>query len=104
MSRSVQATDKTCLSIAVTVLLLYYAILFAVPNKLLSDPDTFWHIRVGQWILDHAQFPTVDVFSYTAGGKPWISTEWLSEVIFATAFKFGGWHAVVLLSAAACSA
>ena len=30
--------------------------------------------------------------------------EWLSDIFFATAFKFGGWHAVVVLAAVACSA
>src|SRR5215510_11046850 len=93
------------LSVAVSVFLCYYTRLLLLPGfSLLQDPDVFWHIRTGQWILDHAQFPTVDVFSYTATGKPYISTEWLSQVVFAAAFKFGGWHAVVVLAAAACSA
>jgi hypothetical protein len=73
-------------------------------TPLLNDPDTFWHIRTGQWILDHWQFPTTDVFSYTAAGNRWISTEWLSEVIFAIAFKAGGWQAVVVLAAITCGA
>jgi hypothetical protein len=42
--------------------------------------------------------------SYTAAGKPWISTEWLSEVIFAVAFKLGGWRAVVGMTAITCGA
>jgi hypothetical protein len=104
VSQSIQSTETISFSTALTAFLLYYSILFAFPNYLLNDPDTLWHIRVGQWILDHAQFPTVDVFSYTATGKPWIYPEWLSEVFFAVAFKFGGWHAVVVLAAVACSA
>src|SRR5215472_1406592 len=99
MPHSVQSTSRIYSNIALTVFLLYYSILFAFPNYLLSDPDTFLHVRVGQWILDHAQFPTVDFFSYTAAGKPWIATEWLSEVFFAAAFKLGGWHAVSLMAA-----
>jgi len=102
--RRVTSAGKISFSIALTFFLLYYCILLEFPNYLLNDPDTFWHIRTGQWILDHAQFPTVDYFSYTATGKPYISTEWLSQVVFAAAFKFGGWHAVVVLAAAACSA
>jgi len=27
---------------------------------LLSDPDTHWHITVGNWILAHGAVPTVD--------------------------------------------
>jgi hypothetical protein len=104
MPFSIHSTGKISVSIALAVFLLYYSILFAFPNYLLADPDTFWHIRFGQWVLDHAQLPTVDFFSYTAAGKPWIATEWLSEVFFAAAFKFGGWHAVVFVAAIACSA
>jgi hypothetical protein len=104
MSRLSQSAGNVSFSIALIVCLLYYSILFTFPSYLLNDPDTFWHIRTGQWILDHAQVPTDDIFSYTAAGKPWISSEWLSEVFFATAFKFGGWQAVVALAAAACSA
>jgi hypothetical protein len=104
MSQSIQSPGKISFSIAFIVFLLYYSILLAFPNYLLNDPDTFWHIRTGQWILDHKQVPTVDFFSYTVAGKPWISVEWLSEVFFAAAFKFGGWQAVVFLAAIACSA
>ena len=101
----VQSSRTFHLSVALSICLLYYSIVLLIPNNpLLNDPDTFWHIRTGQWILDHWQFPTVDVFSYTAAGKPWISTEWLSEVIFAVAFKLGGWRAVVGMTAITCGA
>ena len=63
MSRLIRVVGNVSFSIALTVFLLYYAILFTFPNYLLNDPDTFWHIRTGQWILDHKQVPTVDLFS-----------------------------------------
>lgn len=101
----VQSTRKLYFSGAVTVFIIFYSALLLNPDPyLLQDPDTFWHISTGQWILDNAQFPTVDYFSYTAVGKPYISTEWLSQVFFAAAFKCGGWHAVVILTAISCSA
>ena len=98
--RLIASENAFYLGTAATVFFFYFSILLLFSRTLLDDPDTFWHIRTGQWILDHAQFPTVDFFSYTAAGKPWIATEWLSEIFFATAFKFGGWHAVVVLAAA----
>jgi hypothetical protein len=70
----------------------------------LQDGDTFWHIRAGTWILDHRQLPTVDIYSYTALGKPWIATDWLSELLLATAYRLGGWRAVVDLTAFGCAA
>jgi len=68
---------------------------------LLSDPDTHWHIAVGNWMLEHRAMPHVDTFSFTFAGKPWIAKEWLSQVLLAGAYDVGGWGAVTGLSAAA---
>ena len=98
------STNRFYFSVALTVLLFYYSILLSFPRTLLEDPDTLWHIRTGQWILDHAQVPTFDFYSYTAVGKRWISTEWLAEIFFALSYNIGGWRGVVILSALACAA
>src|SRR5262245_27434671 len=79
-------------------------IMLIFSRTLFGDPDTLWHIRTGQWILDHAQFPTVDFYSYTAAVERWISTEWLSEIFYTIAYKIGEWHGVVILSALLCAA
>jgi hypothetical protein len=68
---------------------------------LLADPDTHWHITVGNWILAHGNVPTTDSFSYTFAGQPWIAKEWLSQVVLALAFDIGGWGGVTALAAAA---
>src|SRR6266567_2158200 len=65
----------------------------------LEDGKTLWHIRTGQWILNHAKVPIVDFYSYTAAGTRWISTEWLAEIFFALSFNIGEWRGVVILSA-----
>lgn len=67
---------------------------------LLSDPDTHWHITVGNWILTHGSVPMADSYSYTFTGQPWIAKEWLSQVLLALAFKLGGWGGVTALAAA----
>lgn len=102
--RKFMSTNKFFLCIAFTVLFFYFSIILIFPNTLLGDPDTLWHIRTGQWILAHAQVPTVDLYSYTESGKRWISTEWLAEILFALSFKIGGWQGVVILGALACAA
>ena len=68
---------------------------------LLSDPDTHWHITVGNWILTHASVPTTDSYSYTFPGQPWIAKEWLSQVVLALAFNVGGWGGVTAFAPAA---
>jgi hypothetical protein len=97
--------DKIYFSTAVAVFLLYYSVLLLLPGfTLLREADTFWQIRTGQWILDHAEVPVADFYSYTAFGKRWISGQWLAEILFALAFNLGQWRGVVLLTAASCSA
>jgi len=68
---------------------------------LLADPDSHWHIAVGHWILQHGAVPTVDTYSFTLPGQPWIAKEWLSQVLMALAYDIGGWGGVVVLAAAA---
>jgi hypothetical protein len=48
----------------------------------LSDNSFFWHLKTGEYILDHG-IPRHDVFSYTAPGTKWIAQSWLAEVAYA---------------------
>ena len=54
-------------------------------QQLLADSDTGWHIRNGQWILEHHTVPHTDLFSFSKPGAPWFAWEWLADVIFAAA-------------------
>ena len=62
---------------------------------LLTDSDTGWHIRTGEVILQNGRVPTVDPFSFTMTGQPWIAWEWLSDVIMALAHHKGSLAGVV---------
>jgi hypothetical protein len=73
-------------------------------GRMLRDTDTFWQIRVGQWIIDHHAMPRVDIYSLTKAGAPWLSSSWLSQVLFAGVYALAGWTGVVLLSALAITA
>ena len=77
-----------------------YLVVLAVAANLLNDPDTYWHLVVGDWILANG-FPTGDPFSFTFAGAPWIAKEWLAQIVFSLAHHLGGWTLVVVLSAAA---
>src|SRR3989475_12669385 len=65
-----------------------------------SDPDIFWHLASGDWMLDHAQLLDRDVFSFTRTGVSYHTGEWLGEIILALAFRAGDWLALELLRAA----
>ena len=81
-----------------------YALFLLAGNRLLIDPDTMWQITVGQWIIDHRAVPVTDVYSFTMRGQPWISTQWLAQVLFAKAYAIAGWSGPVVLAASAIAA
>jgi hypothetical protein len=45
-----------------------------------SETDVWWHIRTGEWIMQHHQLPRTDPFSYTGAGKPWVAYSWPFEI------------------------
>src|SRR5947209_16860333 len=67
-------------------------------NSLLSDCDTGWHIRTGEWILANHRVPATDIFSFSKPGEPWFAWEWLSDVLFARLNAIDGLRAVILFS------
>src|SRR5215472_445687 len=65
---------------------------------MLSDGDTGWHVRTGEWILDHGRIPRTDMFSFTKAGEPWFAWEWLWDVAFGWLHRQAGMAAVVATS------
>jgi hypothetical protein len=78
-----------------------YLFFLYVGDTLLQDSDSFWQIRIGQWILDHGAMPYTDFYSFTRTGQPWISTSWLSQVLFAFSYARLDWAGPVILTAVA---
>ncbi|MGH2346592.1 MAG: hypothetical protein ACRDG4_15310, partial [Chloroflexota bacterium] len=59
---------------------------FALGAKPVIDPDFWWHLATGKYMVTHHVIPKHDVFSLTARGHRWITHEWLTELLF-----YGGW-------------
>ena len=45
-----------------------------------GETDVWWHMRTGEWILQHHQLPHTDPFSSTGVGKPWVAYSWPFEI------------------------
>jgi hypothetical protein len=63
------------------------------------DPDLWWHLRTGQWIVETGHVPHFDPFSFTRAGRAWVSHEWFSEVVFYELWKCRGPAALIVFSA-----
>jgi hypothetical protein len=61
-----------------------------------SDPDLWYHLKIGEIIWTTHNIPRVDVFSFTAYGHPWMAQEWLSQVIIYVTYKLGGYTGLML--------
>lgn len=45
-----------------------------------SEGDVWWHMRAGEWMVQHHQLPHTDPFSSTGAGKPWVAYSWPFEI------------------------
>ncbi|MEZ5399545.1 MAG: hypothetical protein R2729_07730 [Bryobacteraceae bacterium] len=66
-------------------------------SRLLLDGDTGWHIRTGEWILEHGRVPSQDMFSFSKNGQPWFAWEWGADVIYAWLHRWMGLKGIVVL-------
>src|SRR5882724_11142595 len=73
--------------------------LLAMTARNAVDPDLWWHLRTGQWIVETGHIPRFDPFSFTRAGDPWVSHEWLSEVAFYEIWKHSGPTGLIIFSA-----
>ncbi len=63
---------------------------------LLTDADAGWHIRTGQYIMDHHSVPRADLYSFSKPSAPWYAWEWGSDVFFGLLHRMAGLKGVVL--------
>ncbi len=61
----------------------------------IRDPDFWWHLRSGQLILQGGGLLHTDPFTYTVSSHVWTMHEWLTEVLFAKLYAWGGLGAIV---------
>ena len=66
---------------------------------LLADADVGWHIRTGEYILDHHAVPRHDLYSFSKPDAPWYAWEWLTDVIDGGLHRVFGLKGIVLLAA-----
>ncbi len=60
------------------------------------DPDFWWHLKVGEWIVQHRALMRVDVFSFTLQGYQWVDHEWLLNIFFYLTYTFGGMYVLAV--------
>lgn len=63
-----------------------------VPDRLLADPDIWWHLADARILFTTHHFIHVEPYSFSVAGERWVNPEWLSEVPY-----WLGYHAFGLV-------
>ena len=78
---------RQAISFPVLMAVLLVSVALIGIHERLPDPDTWWHIAVGERILQTHSWPTSDPYSFTAPGAHWIAYEWLGKAAMALAAR-----------------
>ena len=83
--------------------LMLWLVLFTINSDgtagLLVDSGTGYHIRTGDFILQHKAVPYADPFSFSKPGQRWQAWEWLTELLFALLYGAAGMKPLIILAA-----
>jgi hypothetical protein len=55
-----------------------------------TDFDTWWHLKVGDWIIRNAALPHTGILSCTAAERAWVAYSWGYEVLLLLAYSWFG--------------
>jgi len=82
-----------------TCVLLFLPALICFFRNVVDDPDVWWHVRTGEWILTHRAWPTADPFSSYGAGQAWAAYSWLPELMLWGLYQLFGLRGFVLYTA-----
>jgi hypothetical protein len=54
------------------------------------DLDIWWHMKVGDWIVEHLAVPHTGILSRTAANRPWVAYSWGYEVLLSRVYAWFG--------------
>jgi len=66
----------------------------------LPTVDLAYQLRAGADILAGRGIPTVDTWTFTAAGLPWLDQQWGAQAILAAIYGAAGWSGLAILRAA----
>jgi hypothetical protein len=65
----------------------------------MSSVDLAYQLRAGGEIIDTRAIPSVDTWTFTATGVPWVDQQWGAQVALGAVYRVTGWTGLVLLRA-----
>ncbi len=93
---SVRTTPQTQVGLTAdrAMMVLAAALGLLIGSGPIADNSFLTHLATGRLIVETGAVPSVDPYSYTAHGDPWVVQSWLVSVIYAWLEDVGGWVAI----------
>lgn len=91
------------LTIERAMIIILFALLFALAARVPVDTDTWWHLRSGEHTLTQGMI-YADPFSHTMHGQPWINHSWGAQIILYAFWKVGGYLGLAVYMAGLATA
>ena len=76
--------------LALICLLVLIAVIAFEAKTTVRDPDIWWHLKTGDWIVQHFAVPYTGIFSRTASTHTWISYSWGYQVLLSRSYAWFG--------------
>jgi tetratricopeptide (TPR) repeat protein len=87
-------------AVAVAAGALAVAAVFLLALHKISESDTFWHLKTGEWIVTHKKVPRADPFADADTTRAWMDWEWLFQAAIYAVYRVGGFDGLVAAKAA----
>jgi len=78
--------------------LVVFIFAFFISFNQISDFDTWFHLKTGEYIVQHKSIPHTDPFSFTAGDREWILHDWLTEIAYYAIFCVAGFNGLIMFN------
>jgi hypothetical protein len=96
VSQAAPTADRTQLWLRLVMVCCVYAVPVLATVHADADYDVWWHLRIGQWVVQHGAVPTNDPCSVYGQDKEWVAYSWLFEVVVYGFYQCFGLLGVVL--------
>src|SRR5216684_2040088 len=78
-------------SFLVVLTFVFLSLVFILAHGKVADPDIWWHLQNADYLIHQHRLPSVDMYSFTVHGYPWMNHEWLAELPY-----YFGWRVLGL--------
>lgn len=74
----------------------FMLVIFTIAARPITDPDFWWHLKTGQYLVETRSIPHTDIFSTVRLGNEWIAHEWGSEVFIYSLYRALGYGGLII--------